>query len=168
MHCLLHLCNKGRLRGTRRCDAEARYATLQVDGHAQLLQEVHAENSVEWAATRFGDCGQVNRWQLDAAQTVATQPELADRNFESLQCGGFIPRCDVDFFRPRARECLLVEYRCGSGINQEALVGLVYLKNRNRQSIAALQRDLGAIGGRLCFGVPGSEQDDPTREQANE
>ncbi len=70
-HCLVHICNKRRLSGTSRRAAEARHAMLQVDCYTQLLQEIHAENPVEWTAARFGDCVQVNRREADASQTVA-------------------------------------------------------------------------------------------------
>ena len=79
-------------------------ATLQVDAYAQLLQEIHAENSVEWAAARFADCGQVNRRQSDISQTVAAQPDFADRNLAGIQYGRFIPGLDVDQFRMLASE----------------------------------------------------------------
>jgi len=99
MYRLLHICNKRRFGSAGRRDAEARHATLQVDGYAQLLEEVHPENSVERAAARLGDRGQINRRQSDASQTMATQCELADRNFACIQCGCFIPGLDVDLLR---------------------------------------------------------------------
>jgi hypothetical protein len=84
VHCLFHICNERRLRGAWLRGADARHTAFQVDGYPQLLQEVHAENSVEWAAARFGDCGQVNRREPDASETMAAQRKLADRNFAGV------------------------------------------------------------------------------------
>jgi hypothetical protein len=49
-----------------------------------------------------------------------------------------------------------IEDGCGGGVNQEALVGLIDLKDYNREAIAALERDLGSTGASLRSSAPGS------------
>src|SRR5260221_823580 len=55
MYCLVHVLVKRGLRGTWWRDAQARDAAFQIDRYTQLLQKIHSEDSVDLAATRFGD-----------------------------------------------------------------------------------------------------------------
>jgi hypothetical protein len=76
MHSLLHLRDDGNFCRARRGEAEARDATLQVNGDAELLEEVHAEDSIERGAAGFGESGQVNRGERDVKQNVAAELQL--------------------------------------------------------------------------------------------
>ena len=58
MHCLVQVLDKRGLSGTCWRDAQARDAAFQIDRYAQLLQEIHSEDSVDLAATRFADSAQ--------------------------------------------------------------------------------------------------------------
>src|SRR5260370_37046391 len=92
MYCLVHVLDNSGLRGTWWREAEARDTAFQIDRYAQLLQKIHPEDSVDLAATRFGDGAQVNRRQLNAQQDVIAQGEFADRNCACIESSCFIPR----------------------------------------------------------------------------
>jgi hypothetical protein len=58
----------------------------------------------------------------------------------------FIPGLDLNVLRGSARKRFLIEHGRRGRINQEALIGFVYPDDRNRQAVAALQRDFGFSG----------------------
>ncbi len=96
MHCLVHVRDKKRLRGTWRRDAESCDTAFQIDRYPQLFQKIHAEDAVDRSAACFGDGAQVNRRQSDALQGVIAQGELADQDFLCVECSCFIPGLDPD------------------------------------------------------------------------
>ena len=75
---MLHFRDDGNFRRTGSGDTEARDAALEVNGDAELFEEVNAEDPIERAAAGFGQDAEVDRGERDVAQDVIGQLEFAD------------------------------------------------------------------------------------------
>ena len=139
MHGLLHFGDERFFGGTGRCDGEAGDAALQVNGDAEALEEIHAEDAIERAAAGFGDGGEINGGEADISQDVIAEGKFGDGNFAGFQRSDFIPGLDAQFLGMALREGFLVEHGGGGSVYEEALVLFIYLEDYDREGIAALQ-----------------------------
>ena len=98
------------------------------------------------APQSFGNRGEMDRGETDAAQSVIAERKFVDGNFARFQRRDFVPGLHADLGSVALREGFFVEHGSGGGGDQEALVLLVHLQDDNGKGIAALQRNLVEVG----------------------
>lgn len=125
VHGLFHFGNQGTFCGIGRRKGKPRDATLQVDGHPELFEQVHAEDAVNGAAAGFNHWTEIDGGQLQVPEFAVSRGELGNGNFAGAGRRSPGPRCDMDFPRAAGGERLRVEKGSGRGIHEEAHVGLV-------------------------------------------
>ncbi len=144
VHGFFHFGDERFFGGTGLCDGEPSDAALEVNRDAEAFEKVHAEDAIEWAAAGFGDCGEIDGGKADCAKSVIAEGKFIDGNFARFQRRDFVPGLHADLGSVALREGFLVEHGGGGGVDQEALVLLVYLQDDDGEAIAVLERNFVA------------------------